>query len=138
MLHVRSILLALACAVVVGTSSISSSQETSVRMGSFPDVDLMESSLIKGVSTKAEVRSLLGEPGGRGGALSNLEPDRPREIWVYEENNASVMSMDQGSGKMRIHFAQQFLMVYFVDGVFDGFWWHDTAGTTPLERGSGG
>ena len=126
------------CLVWFCAASVSWGQATGARMGRFPDVDVMEERLVKGLSTKAEVEALLGAPSGRGGALSNLEPDRPREIWVYEENNVSIISMDDGAGRMRLHFAQQFLMVYFVEGVFDGFWWHDTAGTTPVERGSGG
>ena len=95
----------------------------------------MESTLTKGVSTKADVAVLLGQPNGRGGALSKLEPQRPREIWLYEELDVSLIDMKQGVA--RIHIAQQFLMVYFVDGIFDGFWWHDNSAPVAATTGFG-
>ena len=112
-----------------------SAQSFDARAGKFPDVDRMESTLTKGVSTKADVEALLGRPSGRGGALSNLEPQRPREIWLYEELGVSLIGME---GEVaRIHIDQQFLMIYFVDDIFDGFWWHDNAAPVAATTGSG-
>ena len=113
-----------------------SAQLFDARSGAFPDVDRMESTFTKGTSTKADVEALLGRPNGRGGALSNLEPQRPREIWLYEELGVSLIDMK--GGVARIHIAQQFLMIYFVDGIFDGFWWHDNAAPVAASTGSGG
>lgn len=115
-------------AVVFGMASVfdlAAAQSLDARSGKFPDVDRMEASLKRGVSTKSDVLALIGRPDGRGGALSNLEPGRPREIWVYEELGMSVI--DTKGGVMRMHLAQQFLMIYFVDGKFDAFWWHDNS-----------
>lgn len=95
------------------------------RAGAFPDVDRMEAELKKGVSTKADVEALLGPPVGRGGALSAVEPDRPRDIWVYGEFGWSII--DMSGSEVRLHLDQQLLMVYFIDDVFDGFWWHGNA-----------
>lgn len=95
------------------------------RVGAFPDVDRMEAELKKGLSTKADVEALLGPPVGRGGALSAVEPGRPRDVWVYGEFGWSII--DMSGSAVRLHFDQQLLMVYFVDGLFDGFWWHGNA-----------
>jgi hypothetical protein len=110
---------------MIGSPDLASAQPFEAHSGKFPDVDRMEQSLMRGESTKSDVIALLGKPAGRGGALSGLQPDRPREIWLYEELDASMI--DTKGGVLRLHIAQQFLMVYFVDGKFDGFWWHDTS-----------
>lgn len=104
------------------------------RAGGFPDVDSMETALKKGISTKTDVEALLGPPVGRGGALSGVEPGRPRDVWVYGEFGWSLIDMK--GGVARLHFDQQLLMVYFLGDVFDGFWWHGNADVTTLEGGN--
>ena len=104
----------------------SGAQAQGGRTQAFPDVDRMEAELTKGVSTKADVEALLGPPVGHGGALSAVQPDRPRDVWVYGEFGWSII--DMSGSVVRLHLDQQLLMVYFVDGVFDGFWWHGNAG----------
>jgi len=126
-------ILALAIAVS-GAVAERSVQAAEGRAGVFPDVDLMERSLTKGVSTKADAEALLGQPIGRGGALSGVEPGRPREVWVYGEFGWSLIDMK--GGVMRLHFDQRLLMVYFMDDRFDGFWWHGNAAA--MTGGSGG
>ncbi len=100
--------------------------QASGRVGAFPDVDRMEAELRKGVSTKADVEALLGPPIGHGGALSSVDPNRPRAVWVYGEFGWSMIELKGSTA--RLHLDQQLLMVYFVDDVFDGFWWHGNAG----------
>ena len=95
------------------------------RVGAFPDVDRMEAELKKGVSTKADVEALLGPPTGQGGALSSVQPERPREVWVYGEFGWSMIELKGSTA--RLHLDQRLLMVYFVDDLFDGFWWHGNA-----------
>ncbi len=90
-----------------------------------PDVELVAQQLEKGISTKADVQRVLGEPNGRGGALSKLQPDRPRELWIYSEMGWSLMSL--GAAGARVHVDQQLLMVFFDGDVLDGYWWHSNA-----------
>lgn len=90
-----------------------------------PDVELLSQQLAKGISTKADVRRVLGEPNGRGGALSKLQPDRPRELWIYSEMGWSLMSLEATGA--RVHVDQQLLMVFFDGDVLDGYWWHSNA-----------
>jgi len=91
-----------------------------------PNIELLETQLTKGVSTKVDVEQLLGKPIGEGGALSGLEPDRPRELWVYGESGWSIVGLEGTTA--RIHIDQQLLMVFFVDGRFDGYWWNSHGG----------
>lgn len=125
------IVIALGVAIMLMAGLVGCDTAGSVgRAGAFPDVDQMEAELKKGVSTKADVERLLGPPSGRGGALSALEPLRPRELWTYSEFGWSLIEYQEGGA--RVHLDQQLLMVFFVDDRLDGFWWHSNAGPLKL------
>lgn len=108
---------------VAGLLHGAAAQSVDLRGGYFPDVDLMERELRKGVSTKSDVEALLGPATGAGGALSPRAPNEPAEIWFYQEIGASLLGTE--GGVMRMHAEQQILMIYFVGGIFQGFWWHE-------------
>ena len=112
--------------LLVALSGCATAPATGGRAGFMPDIELLEAQLQKGISTKADVEQLLGKPIGEGGALSGLEPDRPRELWVYGEGGWSLIGLEGTTG--RIHIDQQLLMVFFVDGRFDGYWWNSHGG----------
>jgi len=121
-LQVTFILLTLGVAAGCATTQ----EATDMRAGAVRNAELIEIQLTKGVSTKADVERLLGKPIGDGAALSGLDPERPRELWVYGEAAWSLIGFE--GGVARTHFEQQLLMVYFLDGKFDGYWWNSNAG----------
>ncbi len=112
--------------LLVALSGCATAPSTGGRAGILPDIELLEAQLQKGISTEADVEQLLGKPIGEGGALSGLEPDRPRALWVYGEGGWSLIGLEGTTG--RIHVDQQLLMVFFVDGRFDGYWWNSHGG----------
>ncbi len=91
----------------------------------------IESDLQRGTSTKSDVRRVLGTPKGSGSALLPTD-QRPREIWVYLETQTGDA---KHVGERHAHVASraQFLAVFFLDGVLDGFMWYEGAGTADVK-----
>lgn len=89
--------------------------------GNFPDVSLIEQKLERGVSTKADVRKLLGTPDGFGTAV--WPPDhRLFRVWYYED--MEVLDMRSGAGGVQeVSLRQQLLAIFFDGDKFDGFSW---------------
>ena len=91
------------------------------------DVDRLESELQPGVTTKIDVRQALGDPAGFGGAVFAIDP-RPHEVWCYQEIKQGMWFADFGLRRLMLQ--QQVLLVFFDQGMFDGFmWWSDTGGS---------
>lgn len=85
----------------------------------FSQTDALGTELRRGVSTKADVLLLLGEPDGSGGlggfdALRGPEHARlgAEDAWYYE-NLAVTLS----------HADQDILLVFFLGDIFDGYLW---------------
>lgn len=97
--------------------------------GQFPDVSRIEIDLKRGVSSKAEVRRLLGTPTGFGGAI--WPPDhRVFNVWYYEDMEiAGMQSGDEGVTE--INMRQQLLIIFFDKDKYDGFAW--TTNLIPAE-----
>jgi hypothetical protein len=85
----------------------------SVTLGSLPKTDRLET-LQRGISSRADVLLVLGEPRGHGMArLAGFPPPR-REIWHYEYAHAKAFSG-------RIHL--KFLWVFFREDRYEGHFW---------------
>lgn len=93
--------------------------------GPFTQVGRIESELTRGVSTKMDVRRVLGTPKGIG--ATSLPPDhRLRELWYYEDIKLTDVKA-MGAGEISAKAQQQILLVTFDKGVFDGFIWYSAA-----------
>ena len=95
-------------------------------------VGRLEGELQRGISTKMDVRRLLGAPKGTGG--SALPPDsRPREVWFYQDIEVTDIR-SEGKGILRMNQRQQVLLVFFEKEVFDGFMWFSNAAVATVAQ----
>ena len=79
------------------------------------DTNALESDLRRGASTMADVERLLGKPDGTGAALLPAE-STPKTTWIYER----IELESSGAGTT---VTQDIVLVFFREGVFDGFMW---------------
>jgi hypothetical protein len=93
--------------------------------GAFTQTGRIEVELRRGTSTKMDVQRVLGTPKGTGGAVLPLDP-RPREVWYYSD---IAVTNIRGQGQRVLHgdTRLQFVLVFFRDGLFDGFMWSASA-----------
>lgn len=77
--------------------------------------------LQRGIATKSDVQRLLGLPIGGGSSVFRNAAGGPREIWYYEDNETTDMAEVGSVLKVKLH--QQFLLVFFKGGQFDGYLW---------------
>ena len=89
------------------------------RSEAFAHTGALGTDLRRGVSSKADVLLLLGEPDGTGAlggfdALRGPEHARlgPEDAWYYESVGASLTNADQN-----------ILVVFFLGDIFDGYLW---------------
>src|SRR5262245_36383653 len=75
----------------------------------------LETNLVRGVSTEADVRKALGEPFGRGAFLWPGS-DAPREVLYYEK-----AEIGQVSNHLVLN--EDVFLVFLSEGRFDGFFW---------------
>ncbi len=99
-----------------------------VTTGAFRQVDRLESELRRGVSTKMEVQRMLGVPIGLGSSILPTDP-RPREVWYYGGTEV-IGTQFEFDGTIRANQRQQILLVFFDQGVFDGYMWFSNEGTS--------
>lgn len=97
-----------------------------VTTGAFTQASRLETEIQRGVSTKADVRRMLGSPNGFGSAVLPTDP-RPREVWYYDDIEVTDTNVQRG-GVIRATVRQQILLVFFEREVFDGFMWFSNAG----------
>ena len=85
-----------------------------IKLGVNPPVDRL-SELTVGVSTKAEVRQIIGRPQGEG---ASRIPDFPgyRDLWSYE-----IVSIGGTTSEYVI------LLIFFEGEIYDGYLWFDNA-----------
>ena len=107
-----AIAISLACAVLPGCAATTQT----VKNQAFKQLDSLQSDLKREVSTRADVLRLLGQPDGRGDATFAGEAGHA-DVWYYESTDISLLSM---GGNQRI------LVVFFRNGVFDGYMWFKT------------
>lgn len=100
-----------ALAMLVGAVFLPGCAVHTVKSQAFSKLDQLEAELKRGVSTKADVITLLGEPDGSGGAQLPSS-SHENDVWYYEASRASLSNMNQ-----------KILLVYFREEVFDGFMW---------------
>lgn len=114
-------LIPLACFILGGCVK----RVTKVTTGAFVHVNRLDTELKRGVSTKMDVRRVLGAPKGMGGALMPTDP-KHREIWYYEDIEMKDMTKEEG--KIKVNMRQQVLFVVFDKGVYDGYMWFTNVG----------
>jgi hypothetical protein len=113
--------LAVAAAVVLAPAAAQT-----MGTGAFRNLSAIETTLLRGVTTKAEVRQQLGIPNGSGaGRWYTLGGDE-REIWYYED--FELTSISSGEMGMRVDLRQQLLLVMFKGNVVDGYLWYSNVG----------
>lgn len=126
-----------ACAIALGgavSPQPAAAQAQGLTTGAFRDTSAIESGLLRGVTTKAAVRSLLGIPNGSGAARFASLGGEEREIWYYEDIevtgiNASDKGAQPPDNAMKMDMRQQILLVLFKGGVVDGYLWTSNSGT---------
>lgn len=125
------VMVMLACMAIPGMSLA-----VEVTIGEFPEIDRLERELERGVSTAEDVERVLGKPSGYGRALSGID-GKHRDVWYYEEIEASVI--DSEGSVIRMHAHQQILLIFLLDEKLDGFQWYSNAGvvkgTKPGSKG---
>ena len=104
--------------------------EVTVTSGPFRAAPSIPLQLKRGVSTREDVRRLLGTPNGTGGMISASFGNANQEIWYYEniEMTGSQAAKDAVQLKMR----QQIMLVFFKGEKFDGYLWTTNAGTAEV------
>jgi hypothetical protein len=98
-----------------------------VTTGAFVQVNRLDTDLQKGVSTKMDVRQMLGAPNGMGGAIFTIDP-KQREIWYYENVEVEMKDIKREEGVFKVNVRQQVLLVFFEKGVYDGYMWFTNTG----------
>ncbi len=90
--------------------------------GAFVNVNRLDTDLQRGVSTKMDVRRVLGAPKGMGGAIIPAYR-MPREFWYYEDIEMEMKDIKKEEGVYKVNMRQQVLFVVFDKGVYDGYMW---------------
>lgn len=112
-------------------TSVANAKTFSIATREFAHVSLIETELKRGVSTKEDVRRILGDPSGFGGAILPTSV-KANNIWFYEDMATTGIASAQG-GFMEMRMRMQYLLIFFDNDTFDGFmWW------TNVEEAHGG
>jgi hypothetical protein len=110
-------LCALAFAGTVSPQSAAAQTQT-LTTGAFRNTAAVEANLLRGVTSKAAVRGLLGIPNGSGDE---------REIWYYED--IEVTGAKSADKAVKMDLRQQILLVLFKGEVVDGYLWTSNSGS---------
>ena len=92
-------------------------------VGQKPNLDALETGLDLGSSTREEVRATLGQPAGEGAIMMPHIDPKSRQMWTYYYDKGRV---DAGGQRLHADARRMILMVYFDDGVYDGYQWFST------------
>src|SRR5512134_686289 len=127
-IELRNCLVASACALAVVTAVVpQSAAAQTVGTGAFRNLAGIEKSLVRGATTKAQVRTQFGIPNGSGAARFFTLGGDEREIWYYEDIEATgATSADE---VMRLEMRQQLLIVMFKGELVDSYLWTTNSGT---------
>lgn len=96
----------------------------------FPDTGLIEKELKRGVSSEADVEKILGKAKGYGEAV--LPPDHKHHTVRYYEKFGIQTSRD--GQEITLHVEQGILLVFFIEGIYDGHMWYSGVGTGSMRR----
>jgi hypothetical protein len=91
----------------------------------FQLVEQLDVKLVRGQSTKEDVRRLLGKPDQKGDA--RFPPSGTlQEVWYYQEQkiHSSQWNPEIRDGRLQADAEQRELFVLFTDGRFDGYLWY--------------
>ncbi len=123
----------LASSLAVGSMAIAGCTPLQVATRPMPSMEPLKSDLVRGVSTRADVQRLLGEPSGNGSSV--LPPDlSARDVWFYQEVKVEDFKTEKaGSGVhaetyIRANITQKILLVFFKGELYDGYMWYSNAG----------
>jgi len=127
---------AVVIAFLAGIAAVGCGTTTqAVTSGPFARADRIASDLHRGVSTKADVERLLGQPNGRGMTLLPTQ-DRSRELWTYlnvQTGDAKQEGRTMGVATVRVDVRQQQIYVFFDGDRFDGYMWAIDVGQVKVE-----
>ncbi len=98
-------------ALLLGAMLLAGCAVETVKSQAFSRIDRLETEFKRGVSTKADVLTVLGEPDGSGGAIFPTA-SYGSDVWYYEAYRSSLSGLNQ-----------KILLVYFKGEEFDGFMW---------------
>ena len=98
-------------ALLLGAMLLAGCAVQTVKTQAFSRLDRLETEFKQGVSTKADVLTVLGEPDGSGGAIFPTA-SYGSDVWYYEASRSSLSGINMN-----------ILLVYFRGEVFDGFMW---------------
>lgn len=119
---------AAACAVAIAAIAASGAAVAqTVTTGAFRNLAGLDAVLQRGVTTKAEVRKAFGVPNGSGAAQFFTLGGGQREVWYYEDIEATGATSTEGV--MHIQMRQQLLIVMFKAERVDGYLWTSNSGT---------
>jgi len=99
----------------------------SASSGAFRNLAAIETTLLRGVTTKAEVRTQLGIPNGSGAARFAHAGNDEREIWYYED--VALTGAKSEAQVLKVDMRQQILLVIFKGELVDGYLWTSNSGT---------
>ncbi len=91
----------------------------------FEVVQQIDTRLVRGQSTKEDVRNLFGKPDQKGDA--RFPPSGTlQEVWYYQEQkvHSSRWNPEIRDGQLRADAEQRSLFILFTDGRFDGYLWY--------------
>lgn len=123
---------ALACATMAFAAALPlSAFGESASTGVFRNLNNVESTLLRSVTSKAEVRRELGIPNGSGATrFASLGGDE-REIWYYED--IALTGVRSVEKELRIDMRQQILLVIFKGEMVDGYMWTSNSGAASAQ-----
>jgi hypothetical protein len=124
----RNFVTVAACVVtLVSAALLQPALAQTASSGAFRNLSAIETTLLRGVTTKAEVRRQLGVPNGSGAARFAHVGDDEREIWYYED--VAITGAKSADQVMKMDMRQQILLVLFKGEVVDGYLWTSNSGT---------
>lgn len=91
----------------------------------FRDTGQLERALVKGVSSRDDIKRVLGEPTGAGAVFLASVQQSPGEIMFYQDIELTDVKSSQGQLDLKVR--QQILVVFIRDQGFDGFMWFSNA-----------
>ncbi len=138
---VLAICIAVALSANLGSSAIgqgvtkpadsagTTARSSGVSSGPFRNTEALESAWKSGVSTPDDVRRLVGAPTGSGSFVGIVDY-RPYDIWFFDDIEILDAKGVSGATPPTIEatFRQQFLMVFFRDGRYQGHMWFSNDG----------
>lgn len=130
-------------AILLASGALPLRAQSTIGTGAFPEVRAIEAKLKRGSSTKADVQRALGVPTGTGrtdgappGPPLALGPG-PRELWLYDDVELRDLKRDEGphgpGQTLRGTMRQQILLVFFKEGIFDGYLWTSSEATATID-----